>query len=117
MSIDKKLTFGEIWKVLAKEDVSKYTQEKGKLTYLSWARAWILLMKHHSESEYTFHDFDGLPFRTLPDGTAEVVTSLNIGGCVRSMTSSQKVKSQQPKRPRKRSRQSQTCQRPKKWNL
>jgi hypothetical protein len=86
MSIDKELTFGEIWKVLAKEDVSKYTQEKGKLTYLSWARAWILLMKHHSESEYTFHDFDGLPFRTLPDGTAEVVTSLNIGGCVRSMT-------------------------------
>jgi hypothetical protein len=85
MSIDKKLTFGEIWKVLAKEDVSKYTQEKGKLTYLSWARAWILLMKHYPESEYSFHDFDGLPFRTLPDGTAEVVTSLNIDGRVRSM--------------------------------
>ena len=85
MSVEKKLTFGEIWQTLAKEDVSKYTQEKGRLTYLSWARAWILLMKHHSESEYTFHDFDGLPFRTLPDGTAEVVTSLNIGGCVRSM--------------------------------
>jgi len=85
MSINNELTFGEIWKTLTKEDVSKYTQEKGKLTYLSWARAWILLMKHHPESEYTFHDFDGLPFRTLPDGTAEVVTSLSIGGCVRSM--------------------------------
>ena len=85
MSINKNLTFGEIWKTLTKEDVSKYTQEKGKLTYLSWGRAWILLMKHYPESEYTFHDFDGLSFRTLPDGTAEVVTSLSIGGCVRSM--------------------------------
>ena len=84
MSIDE-LTYANVWKTLAKEDVSKYTQEKGKLTYLSWSRAWVILMKHYPQAEYMFHDWDGLPYRSLPDGTAEVVTSVKIGKLMRSM--------------------------------
>ena len=84
MSIDE-LTYADVWKTLAKEDVSKYTQEKGKLTYLSWSRAWVILMKHYPHAEYMFHDWDGLPYRSLPDGTAEVVTSVKIGKLMRSM--------------------------------
>jgi hypothetical protein len=84
MSIEE-LTYADVWKTLAKEDVSAYTQEKGKLTYLSWSRAWIILMKHYPHAEYVFHDWDGLPYRSLPDGTAEVVTSVKIGKLIRSM--------------------------------
>ena len=84
MSIEE-LTYADVWKTLAKEDVSQYTQEKGKLTYLSWSRAWVILMKHYPHAEYVFHDWDGLPYRQLPDGTAEVVTSVKIGKLIRSM--------------------------------
>jgi len=49
---DQELTYADVWKTLAKEDVSAYTQEKGKLTYLSWSRAWIILMKHYPHAEF-----------------------------------------------------------------
>ncbi len=82
---DKELTFKEIWETLHSVDVSEYTEEKMNLTYLSWARAWKLLMEHYPQAEYTFVDYDGLPYRTLPDGTAEVITKVQIGNHIRSM--------------------------------
>ena len=83
---DKELTFKEIWDTLHNVDVSEYTEEKMNLTYLSWARAWMLLMEHYPEAIYSFVDYDGIPYRTLPDGTAEVITQVQIGNHLRSMS-------------------------------
>ena len=80
-----KVAFKEVWETLREVDVSKYTEEKMGLTYLSWSRAWMLTVDNYANAQYTFHDFDGCPYRTLPDGTGEVVTSVTIEGHVRSM--------------------------------
>ena len=82
---DKELTFKEIWDTLHNVDVSKHTEEKMNLTYLSWARAWMLLMESYPQAKYTFVDYDGLPYRNLPDGTAEVITQVQIDNHTRSM--------------------------------
>ena len=82
---NNKVLFKEIWETLRAVDVSGYTEEKIGLTYLSWARAWMLTVNNFANAQYEFHDFDGVPYRTLPDGTAEVVTSVNIEGHIRSM--------------------------------
>jgi hypothetical protein len=79
------LTFKEIWDTLYAVDVSDYTEEKMNLTYLSWARAWMLLMRHYPQAEYTFTYYGDLPYRSLPDGTAEVITKIQIEDHVRSM--------------------------------
>ena len=79
------ITFKEIWDTLHAVDVSDYTEEKMNLTYLSWARAWMLLMRHYPQAEYTFIYYDDLPYRSLPDGTGEVITKIQIEGHERSM--------------------------------
>ena len=79
------LSFKEIWETLHNVDVSKHTEEKMKLTYLSWSRAWMLLMEHYPQAEYTFVDYNELPYRVLPDGTAEVITKVKIENHIRSM--------------------------------
>ena len=66
-------------------DVSKHTEKKMNLTYLSWSRAWTLLMKEYPQATYTFVDFEGVPYRALPDGTTEVATQIKIEDHVRSM--------------------------------
>ena len=82
---DKKLTYGDVWETLSKVDVSKHTEEKMKLTYLSWSRMWMLLCENYPQAQYEFVDFDGVPYKTLPDGTAEVVTRIMIDDLVREM--------------------------------
>jgi hypothetical protein len=78
------LTFREIWDTLSAIDVSEYTEEKMNLTYLSWARA-IMLVSNIYEMKYKFCDIDGLPYRLLPDGSAEVITEITIGKHKRQM--------------------------------
>ena len=82
---EKKLTYGDVWETLSKVDVSKHTEEKMKLTYLSWSRMWMLLCEEYPQAQYEFVDFDGVPYKTLPDGTAEVVTRIMIDDLVREM--------------------------------
>jgi len=82
---DKKLTYKDVWETLSKVDVSKHTEEKMKLTYLSWSRMWMLLCEEYPQAQYEFVDFDGVPYKTLPDGTAEVVTRITIDDLVREM--------------------------------
>ena len=79
------LEFKDIWETLYNLDVSKHTEEKMNLTYLSWSRAWMLLMSEYPQATYTFVDFEGVPYRTLPDGTTEVATQIKIDNHVRSM--------------------------------
>lgn len=78
------LTFKEIWDTLSKIDVSEYTEQKMNLTYLSWARA-VMLVSNVYEMKYKFCDIDGLPYRLLPDGSAEVITEITIGKHTRQM--------------------------------
>jgi len=82
---EKKLTYKDVWETLSKVDVSKHTEEKMKLTYLSWSRMWMLLCEEYPQAQYEFVDFDGVPYKTLPDGTAEVVTRITIDDLVREM--------------------------------
>jgi len=82
---NKELTYEEVWKKLSKVDVSKHTEEKMKLTYLSWSRMWNLLMQNYPQAQYEFVDFDGVPYKTLPDGTTEVWTRITIDNLVREM--------------------------------
>ena len=82
---DKELTYKDVWETLSKVDVSKHTEEKMKLTYLSWSRMWNLLMQSYPQAQYEFVDFDGVPYKTLPDGTTEVVTRITIDNLVREM--------------------------------
>ena len=55
---EKKLTYGDVWETLSKVDVSKHTEEKMKLTYLSWSRMWMLLCEHYPQAQYEFVDFN-----------------------------------------------------------
>ena len=89
---DKELTYGEVWKTLKAVDVSKHTEEKMNLTYLSWSRAWTLLMDNYPQAQYEFVNFSNstdltgsLPYRLLPDGTTEVVTRITIDNLSREM--------------------------------
>ena len=83
--MSKKVEFKEIWETLRGVDVSSYTETKMNLTYLSWSRAWMLTVDHFPDARYEFHDFEGVPYRALPDGSAEVITSVTIEGHTRSM--------------------------------
>jgi len=78
------LTFKEIWDTLSAIDVSEYTEQKMNLTYLSWARA-VMLVSNVYEMKYKFCDINGLPYRLLPDGSAEVITEITIGKHKRQM--------------------------------
>ena len=61
------IKFKDIWETLYNVDVSKHTEEKMNLTYLSWARAWMLLMERVIlKAEPTpFVDFEGVPYRNF----------------------------------------------------
>tara|TARA_R100001377_G_scaffold70417_2_gene45860 strand:+ start:186 stop:914 length:729 start_codon:yes stop_codon:yes gene_type:complete len=90
---DKELTYGEVWNTLKAVDVSKHTEEKMNLTYLSWSRAFSLLMDNYPQAQYEFVNFSNsdditsgtLPYRLLPDGTTEVHTRITIDNLVREM--------------------------------
>jgi len=91
--IVKQLDYKDIWATLSQIDVSEHTETKGdgnyKLTYLSWAWAWGVLMEHYPESQYSFEEYEvnglNLPYRPLPDGSGEVVCKVYIGGIARQM--------------------------------
>lgn len=59
--------FATIYSTLSQVDLSQYTEKKMGLTYLSWANAWDVLMKHYPSA--TFGIMDSV---TFDDGTMEV---------------------------------------------
>ncbi len=89
----EQLNYKDIWETLSQVDVSKHTETKGegnfKLTYLSWAWAWGVLMEHYPESQYSFEEYEvngiKLPYCPFPDGSGEVVCKVYIGGISREM--------------------------------
>lgn len=81
MTNKKEPTYKEIWDTLSKVDVSEYVEEKMNLKYLSWSRAWWLLMEHYSQATYEYHEG-----RKFDDGTVEVSVTITIGGTSRMAT-------------------------------
>lgn len=81
MTNKKEPTYAEIWDTLSKVDVSEYVEEKMNLSYLSWSRAWWLLMEHYPEATYEYHEG-----RKFDDGTVEVSVTITIGGTSRMAT-------------------------------
>ena len=77
----KQPTYAEIWDTLSKVDVSEYVEEKMNLSYLSWSRAWWLLMEHYPEATYEYHEG-----RKFDDGTVEVSVTITIGETSRMAT-------------------------------
>lgn len=51
-----------VWDTLAEIDVSKHTEKKGKLTYLSWAWAWGIAKHHFPDISYKVVNYDGKPW-------------------------------------------------------
>ena len=46
----------EVWQTLSAIDVSDHIEKKGKLSYLSWAWAYGIMMKHYPDLHYTFEE-------------------------------------------------------------
>jgi hypothetical protein len=88
MATEKKNpTAKEVWDTLYAINVSEHTQEKGGLTYLSWAWAWSIMMAHYPQLTIKWHgmtDEKGVTrdITTYPGGTASVCCSISIGSDV-----------------------------------
>lgn len=63
---------------LLKINVNEHTEKKNNLTYLSWAWAWAEVLKIDPMATWEAFEFDGLPLRLLPDGSAMVKVSVTI---------------------------------------
>ena len=46
----------DVWETLSKIDVTDHVELKGKLTYLSWAWAYGIMMKHYPDLHYSFEE-------------------------------------------------------------
>ena len=83
-------TAKEIWDTLSRINVNEHTEEKGGLTYLSWAWAWTMMMDHYPDLVVKWHgmkDENGVTrdTTTYPGGTASVSCNVNIGDVRRDM--------------------------------
>lgn len=81
-NISPRLSAKEIWKTLAGVDVSENIDKKGKLSYLSWAWAWGILMEYYPEAEYQMNDER---YIGESNPTAEVSCRMTIGNVQRTM--------------------------------
>lgn len=69
-----------IYEKFSKIDLSAVVEKKMSLTYLSWAKAWDIVMQHYPESNFEILE----PVR-LDDGSMEVWVSVTIDGHTRKM--------------------------------
>ena len=86
----KNPTAKEIWNTLSQINVNEHTEEKGGLTYLSWAWAWTMMMDHYPDLTVTWHgmkDENGVmrDITTYAGGTASVSCDVTIGDIRRDM--------------------------------
>ena len=90
--------YAEIWQKLSAIDVSSMTETKQagsvKLTYLSWAHAWAVMMEHYPNMTVTFTSYERSTetatahndVQYYRDGSAAVECNVTIGDCMRSFT-------------------------------
>ena len=83
-----KATSKSVWENLSKIDVSEHTEEKGGLTYLSWAWAWGCLKENYPEATFDFREFEAdgkvIDYMPYPDGTGSVHCTVHIGDDIES---------------------------------
>ena len=90
MATAKSPTAKQIWDTLSKVDVSEHTEDRGGLTYLSWAWAWGVMMEHYPDLEVKWHgqrDETGImhDIQVYPGGSSMVNCSVTIGDVTRDM--------------------------------
>jgi hypothetical protein len=90
MATAKNPTAKQIWDTLSKVDVSAHTEDRGGLTYLSWAWAWGVMMEHYPDLQIKWHgqvDGDGImrDIQVYPGGSSMVNCSVTIGDVKREM--------------------------------
>jgi hypothetical protein len=88
VTVRKDPTAKEVWDTLSGINVNEHTEEKGGLTYLSWAWAWSIMMDHYPQLTVKWHgmtDENGVTrdITTYPGGTASVCCSVTIGDDVK----------------------------------
>lgn len=86
--VKKNPTAKEVWDTLSGINVNEHTEDKGGLTYLSWAWAWSIMMDHYPQLTVKWHgmtDEGGVTrdITTYPGGTASVCCSVTIGDDVK----------------------------------
>ena len=86
----KEVTYKEVWNTLSTVDVSKHLEKipmkNGKeLSYLSWAWAWGVMMKHFPQANYDFIEQDERDVIYYKDDSCSVEVVMNIGELTRSM--------------------------------
>jgi hypothetical protein len=69
-----------VWATLSAIDCSDHVEQKGKLTYLSWAWAWQKLMENYPGSTYEYAEPS-----YLENGTVEVSVSVRVQSVTHSM--------------------------------
>lgn len=69
-----------VWATLSAIDCSDKVEQKGKLTYLSWAWAWQTLMENYPDSTYEYSE----PC-SISNDTVEVHVSVTVQGVTHSM--------------------------------
>ena len=90
MATAKSPTAKQIWDTLSKVDVSAHTEDRGGLTYLSWAWAWGVMMEHYPDLDVKWHgqrDDAGImhDIQVYPGGSSMVNCSVTIGEVTRDM--------------------------------
>ena len=90
MATTKSPTAKQIWNTLSKIDVSEHTEDRGGLTYLSWAWAWGVMMEHYPDLQIKWQgqvDGDGImrDIQVYPGGSSMVNCSVTIGDVKREM--------------------------------
>ena len=90
MATAKSPTAKQIWDTLSKVDVSAHTEDRGGLTYLSWAWAWGVMMEHYPDLDVKWHgqrDDTGIrhAIQVSPGGSSMVNCSVTIGEVTRDM--------------------------------
>lgn len=81
----------EIFEKLSTIDLSDYIEtkeiegSKKKLSYLSWANAWTLLVENYPNSNYTVHQYEGKPYIADSDLGYMVHTSITIEDITKDM--------------------------------
>ena len=86
----KNPTAKEIWDTLSQVNVNEHTEERGGLTYLSWAWAWGVMMDHYPDLVIYWHgqkDASGVmrDVTTYEGGSASVNVTVTIGDVSREM--------------------------------
>jgi len=82
----KKNEFKDIWDVLYNIDMKPYINKKMDLDFVSWARIYTIIAEQFTNFEWGNIEYEGMPYKTLPNGTAQVTTFVEIDGVRREMS-------------------------------